>query len=58
MAASLIDANFWRQRANEAHHLADQESDPISKKMLLQIAEEYECLAIRADLRAKGIAPD
>jgi hypothetical protein len=52
--ASLInDAEHWRKRADEARSLAYDTKDEISKQMTLQIANDYEHLAKRAEQRAK-----
>ena len=52
--ASLInDPEHWRKRADEARSLADDMKDEISKQMTLQIADDYEHLAKRAEQRAK-----
>jgi hypothetical protein len=52
--ASLInDAQHWRKRADEARSLADDMKDEISKQMTLQIADDYEHLAKRAEQLAK-----
>jgi hypothetical protein len=50
---SVDDPAHWRVRAEEARTLADEMSDEISRKMMLQIAEGYERLAKRAEERAK-----
>jgi hypothetical protein len=42
----------WRKRAYEALSLAYDMKDEISKQMMLQIADDYEHLAKRAE-RAK-----
>jgi hypothetical protein len=42
------------QRAAEARAHAEQLTDPVSRRMMLQIAEDYEKLAKRALERAKG----
>jgi len=39
----------WRKRADEARSLADDMKDEISKQMMLQIADDYERLANRAE---------
>ena len=44
----------WRDRAREMRALADQANDNISKEMMLRIAEDYERLAFRAELRVIG----
>jgi hypothetical protein len=52
--ASLInDAEHWRKRADEARSLAYDMEDEISKQMTLQIADDYEHLAKRAEQQAK-----
>ena len=52
--ASLInDPEHWRKRADEARNLADDMKDEISKQMTLQIADDYEHLAKRAERGAK-----
>ena len=54
MPASFInDPQHWRKRADEVHSLADDMKDEISKRMMLQIAYDYEHLAKRAKQRAK-----
>jgi hypothetical protein len=45
------DPEHWRERAKEARALADQMADEVSKQMMLRIAEDYERLALRAELR-------
>jgi len=52
--ASLTnEPQHWRKRADEARSLADDMKDEISKLMTLQIADDYEHLAKRAEQRAK-----
>ena len=52
--ASLINnPQHLRKRADEARSLADDMKDEISKQMTLQIADDYEYLAKRAEQRAK-----
>jgi len=41
----------WRERAEEARSVADQLSDPESKRMMLRIAEAYVRLAEHAERR-------
>jgi hypothetical protein len=53
MIPLLRDPQHWRDRANESRALADKMADPESKRMMLGIAEEYEKLAQRAEIRAK-----
>jgi hypothetical protein len=44
----------WRERAKEMRALADQANDEVSKQMMLSIAEDYDLLALRAELRVIG----
>jgi hypothetical protein len=41
----------WRARAKETRQLAEQEDNPRCKKLILQIADDYNRLAQRAQLR-------
>jgi hypothetical protein len=43
----------WRKLADEARSLAYDMKDEISKQMMLQIADDYERLAKRAERRAR-----
>jgi hypothetical protein len=43
----------WRKLADETRSLAYDMKDEISKQMMLQIADDYERLANRAERRAK-----
>jgi hypothetical protein len=45
------DPQHWRDRAAEARSLAEKMNDDISKEMMYRIAEDYERLAARAELR-------
>jgi hypothetical protein len=49
----LDDPQHWRERAEEARTLADQLSDPESKRTILRIANGYERMAEHAEVRAK-----
>ena len=52
--ATLIeDSEHWRIRADEARSLANDMKDEISKQMMLQVADDYEHRAKRAQQRAK-----
>jgi hypothetical protein len=45
------NSKHWHDRANEMRALADKANDEISKQMMLRIAEDYDKLALRAELR-------
>src|SRR6266545_284430 len=46
---SILDnPEHWQERAEEARSIAEQMSDPDSKRMMLRIAEDYERLAAHA----------
>jgi hypothetical protein len=44
----------WLHRAEEMRALADDMKDDTAKKSLLRLAEEYEKLAKRAEVRSTG----
>ena len=46
------DADHWRNRAEEARAVAVQMLDPHTKAVMLQIAQDYEKFAQRAEQRA------
>ena len=47
----MSDPQHWRDRAAEVRELAADMPDDVSKQMMLRIAEDYDRLALRADLR-------
>ena len=49
----LNEPQYWRNRAEEALALAVQMTDPHTKAVMFSIAQDYEKLAQRAELRAK-----
>jgi hypothetical protein len=48
------DAAHWRVRAAESRALAETIADAVSKRLMLEIAQDYEKLAQRAAIRAKS----
>ena len=52
----LDDAKHWRDRAEEVRSLADGMSDPMTRRMLSGVADDYEKLAKRAEER-RGETP-
>ena len=52
-ACLINDPEHWRKRADEARSLAYDMKDEISKQMTLQIVDDYEHLAKRAEQRAE-----
>ena len=51
MAFRMDDAKQWRARAEEAHALAKQLSDPEGKRIMLGVAVSYVTLAQMAEER-------
>jgi predicted Rossmann-fold nucleotide-binding protein len=47
----LNDPKHWRGRANEMRCMAQEMADPESKRMMVKIADDYESLAKRAEVR-------
>ena len=53
----INDPKHWLDRAKEARALAEQMSDPETKRTMLKNAYDYERLAQRAKERAAGRWP-
>ena len=49
----LDDPKHWRDRAEEVRSLADQMSDPVTRRIIKGIADDYEKLAKRAEERMR-----
>ena len=49
----INDPKHWRERAEEAHTVADEMTDERSKQSMLRMARDYEELARRAERRLK-----
>jgi len=47
----LDDPKHWRDRADEVRSLAEGMSDPVTRRMLSGVADDYEKLAKRAEQR-------
>ena len=52
----LDDSKHWHDRAEEIRCLAEQMSDPVTRRMLMGLANDYETLAKRAEER-RGKTP-
>jgi hypothetical protein len=48
----LNDSEYWHDRAEEARAHAKQMSNERHKEMMLEIANEYDDLAVKAAIRA------
>jgi hypothetical protein len=58
MRTMLLDnVGHWRERASEARQLAAQLHDPLTKEKILQIANDYDLMACRAQSRARFAVP-
>ena len=53
----INDPKHWRERAEEARTVADEITDPDSKRKMLRIADDYEKLAGRAEKRLAAKNP-
>jgi hypothetical protein len=51
--SKISDPEYWRRRAQEARTLADELTDPETKRKMIKIAEDYETLAIRGEQRLR-----
>jgi hypothetical protein len=53
MTAILRDTAHWKERAEDARRVASTLTDPEARRKMLEIAESYERLAVRAQLRSE-----
>jgi hypothetical protein len=54
VSRSFDDPKHWRERAEEARAHAEQLTDREARRMMLEIAGDYEKLAKRAEERLKS----
>ena len=57
-SSPVNDPAYWRQRAEEARALADQLDEPVTKQIVLTIAEGYEQVAALAAARLLAHEPE
>ena len=57
MEPLIRDPKHWQDRAVSARSVAEQIADPESKRLMLEIADQYEKLAQRAKQRAAEPPP-
>jgi len=57
VSAILKDAAHWKERAEDARRVAAQLTEPEDRARMLEIAENYERLAVRAQVRADADPP-
>jgi hypothetical protein len=53
MPAAREDASHWRSLAGEARAVAEGMIDPVSRQIMLRIAQGYERLAALVEARSK-----
>jgi mannose-6-phosphate isomerase-like protein (cupin superfamily) len=51
-----LDAKHWRERAEEARAVAGSVKDAVARETMLKIAEDYDKLAKRAEVRERAEA--
>ena len=51
--SNFNDPKRWRRRAQKARVLAEQMKDETSKKLMLRIADDYDEIAVRAEILAE-----
>jgi hypothetical protein len=56
-ASHVNDSKHWRDRAAEMRALSDMMKEPDAIAIMLRLAEDYDKLAERADIRSNGGVP-
>jgi hypothetical protein len=51
------DSKHWHDRAAEMRALSDMMKDPETVSIMLRLADDYDRLAERADVRSNGGVP-
>jgi hypothetical protein len=57
MASLLNDPRHWRERAEEARKVVAESDNPLVRRSMMRIVEEYEELAKRAEERVSKSPP-
>jgi hypothetical protein len=57
LPTALNDPAYWRQRAQEARSIAGLLDDSAAKRVMLQIAQQYEQIAAIAEKRPVARRP-
>jgi len=50
----INDPGHWRDRAEEMRALAQDVTDDVARQTMLRLAQDYDRLAARAELRSDG----
>ena len=57
MPASYNNSKHWRDRAAEMRAISESITDPETVAIMLRLANDYDLLADRADIRSNGGVP-
>jgi len=55
--SAILNSHHWRERAEQMRTLADEMNDLIARTAMLQIANDYDHMAERADERVRNSKP-